>query len=242
MNDENPFSDLAEKIAAMFANKTPASPAELRQWTLANEIFPTIERWGFDQRFHRELALPPRQRKAYERTVERMNRKGAIVALVGERGLGKTSIAAQFALSVAWRNHEEARKESGPRRIESVIYRKCAKIIARYKPLFADFGSIETESLLESLEYLCKEQEYLVIDEVHDCGDMKHTNKILTDLIDRRYSSCRDTILIANQTGEDFAATIGDSILSRLNEHGAILECKWPSYRVQTDQPTRPAH
>ncbi len=86
---------------------------------------------------------------------------------------------------------------------------------------------------MESLENLCQNQEFLIIDEVHDCGDMKFTNKVLTDLIDRRYSACRDTVLIANQTGADFAASIGDSILSRLNEHGAILECKWPSYRTQ---------
>lgn len=234
MNPALPLAELAPAMAAAFA-KIPTTPAaEYRQHILTSQIFPTIERWGFDRRFHRELVgMAPRQRKACERLTDRMKGKGAVVALVGERGLGKTSIAAQFALSIAWRNHDEAIKEAGPRRIESVIYKKCVKLIARFKPIFADFGSIETETLLESLEYLCKQQEYLVIDEVHDCGDMRHTNKVLTDLIDRRYSACRDTILIANQTGEDFAATIGDSILSRLNEHGAILECKWPSYRVQ---------
>lgn len=233
MSEPIPLAEITAALTATFA-KIPVTPAtDYRQHLLASQVFPSIERWGFDKRFHRELALPPRQRKTYERMTSLMTGNGAIVALVGERGLGKTSLAAQFALSVAWRNHEEAIKGTGPRRIEAVIYKKCAKLIARYKPLFADFGSIETESLLESLEYLCKQQEYLVIDEVHDCGDMRHTGKVLTDMIDRRYSSCRDTILIANQTGADFAATIGDSILSRLNEHGAILECKWPSYRVQ---------
>lgn len=221
------------------ANRAPTPPAEYRQHILATQIFPTIERWGFEKRFHREIVMPLKQRQSYERTELRMCSRGAVVALVGERGLGKTSICAQFALAVAWRNHENATKDSGPRRIESVIYKKAAKLIARYKPLFADFGSTQTEQLLESLEYLCREQEYLVIDEVHECDDAKFKTRILTDLIDRRYSACRDTILIANQTPEDFAATIGDSILSRLNEHGCIIECKWGSFRTQAKEQAR---
>lgn len=232
MKEPTNIADTAPAVAEMLTRMKPTPAAEYRQHLLADKIFPTLERWGFERRFHQELTeMHPKQRKTYDRTIERMRGKGAIVALVGERGLGKTSIAAQFALSVAWANHEEAMKD-GPPRIQSVIYKKCAKLVARYKPLFADFGSIDTETLLESLENLCRNQEFLIIDEVHDCGDMKFTNKVLTDLVDRRYSACRDTILIANQTGEDFAKTIGDSILSRLNEHGAILECKWPSYRV----------
>lgn len=233
MSEPTSLETLPDEVEAMLARVKPTPAAEYRKHLLQTKIFPTLERWGFDSRFHRELPeMHPKQQKTYDRTLERMKGRGAIVALVGERGLGKTSIAAQFALSVAWANHEESLKESGSPRIQCVLYKKCAKLIARFKPLYADFGSIDIESLMESLDNLCRNQQFLVIDEVHDCGDMKFTNKVLTDLIDRRYSSCRDTILIANQTGQAFAESIGDSILSRLNEHGAILECKWPSYRI----------
>lgn len=221
-------------VAAMLARIKPASADEIRAHTLKTDILPTVERWGFDRRFlHEETNMHPRQRLTFDLMRQHMTGRGAIVALVGERGLGKTTICAQFAIETAWRNHEEARKAFGAPLIQSVIYRKAAKIIGRYKPLYADFGSIETAALFDSLDYLCRQQEFLVIDEVHDCEDMKFKHKILTDLIDRRYSTCRDTILIANQTGADFAASIGDSILSRLNEHGCILACSWPSYRVQ---------
>lgn len=222
----------SEVIGKLFKNHRPLSEEAYRARLMTAEIFPTIERWGFERRFqctHPEMH--PRQLRMCERVREKLARKGAIIAMVGERGLGKTTVAAQLAIEQALTNHREATKPEGPRRIEHFIYRKCAKIVTRYKPLFADFGSIETDSLLESLDNLCRNQEFLVIDELHECDDMKFKRIVITDLIDRRYANCRDTILIANQTGEEFAATIGDSILSRLEEHGAILECKWPSYR-----------
>lgn len=228
-------ADAMPEIFAMLSRLTPASPEAYRAHTLANDILPMVGRWGFERRFLNETTdMHVRQQKVFNQVRDRMAGRGSVVALVGERGLGKTTIAAQCAISVAWRNHDEARKTDGtPPRIEHVIYKKCVKLIARFKPLYSDFGSIETEQLMDSLDFLCRNQEYLVIDEVHDCEDMKFRQRLLTDLIDRRYSACRDTILIANQTGPDFAASIGDSILSRLNEHGCIIECKWPSYRVQ---------
>jgi hypothetical protein len=37
-----------------------------------------------------------------------------------------------------------------------------------------------------------------------------------------------------NQTAKEFAESCGDSIISRLSEHGCIINCDWPSYRVQS--------
>lgn len=234
MSEPQPLPDIQEAVRTMLAGRKPTDPAIYRKYILDSQILPSISRWGFDSRFQQEQsAMHPKQAQTFARMKEHLTGRGAIVALVGPRGLGKTTLAAQFAIETAWRNYEEAGKDAGPRVIQHVIYKKCAKLIARYKSLYADSGSIETEQLLESLEHLCREQEFLVIDEVHDCDDQKMKLRVLTDLIDRRYSNCRDTVLIANQTGEDFAATIGDSILSRLGEHGAILQCSWPSYRTK---------
>ncbi len=233
MSDPQQIQGVEEAVSALLADKKPVSEADHRKHLLSNHIFPAVEKWGFEERFHQELAeMHPKQQVTYDRMLSRMAGKGAIVALIGERGLGKTSLAAQFAIKTAWKNYFSSLNGSGFRR--HVIYRKCARIVDRYKPLFADFGSLDSESLRASLEFLCKEQEYLVIDEIHECDDMKFKRLIITDLVDRRYACRRDTILIANQTAKDFAATIGDSILSRLSEHGEILECKWPSYRVQS--------
>ena len=107
-------------------------------------------------------------------------------------------------------------------------------MLQRYKPLYSDFGSVDTEGLMNELDFMCQQQEFLCIDELHDCDDMKAKTRLLTDIVDRRYSRCRDTILIANQKPAEFIASTGDSIISRLTEHGCIIPCDWPSYRTAT--------
>lgn len=221
-----------------FRSLAVSSENDYKQHIRETVIFPMIERWGFESRFHCDRTSPEtglecvgKQKAMLDKVRGLLRGRGAIIALIGPRGLGKTTIASQLAIDEAWRNYRSTIRESGPPHHRHVIYRKAAKLISRYKSLFADFGSTETEALLESLDYLCRHQELLVIDELHDCDDQKMKLRVLTDLIDRRYSCQRDTVLIANQTAQDFAASVGDSILSRLNEHGAILECFWKSWR-----------
>jgi DNA replication protein DnaC len=233
MNDEIPAqADIGSIFASLMRNAKPMNEAKHRAYTLNSEIFPTIGRWGFPDRFHVEQGtMHKAHRAAYDDMRSHLRGKGAVIALIGPRGLGKTTLAAQFAIETAWRNRIEATKEDGPRFIQHVVYRKTASLLARYKPIFSDFGSIETETLMESLDFLCRQQEFLVIDELHECDDMKVKNRLITDIVDRRYSACRDTVIIANQTAEEFAASAGDSIMSRLSEHGCIIPCSWPSYR-----------
>ena len=219
-----------DAIAAVAGQPMP--DAAYRAYIGRTVIPETLRRWGFEQRFYAEQPFIQAQEEVYQHAGRLLRGTGAIVALIGKRGTGKTSIAAKIARDQAWRNYESSIGEPGtPVVARHVVYCKATKLVARYKPLFADFGSVETETLLKSLDFLCREQELLVIDELHDCYDLKAQRRVLTDLIDRRYSMLRDTILISNQTADDFCATAGESILSRLSEHGAILECTWESFR-----------
>lgn len=232
MNADMPLADLPDAVAAMLGRLQPRSEAEYRAHIAQTQIMPSLGRWGFERRFLAELPeMHPKQRKAFDDLRGHMAGRGAIVALIGPRGLGKTSLCAQFAIELAWKNFHEAQKAQGPRHFGHCIYKKTAKLVGRYKPIFSDFGTIEGEGLLESLDYLCRQQEFLVIDELHECDDLKNKHRVVTDIVDRRYAACRDTILIANQSLEDFAAACGDSIISRLSEHGCIIACDWPSYR-----------
>jgi len=230
---ENSSHDFASIVADLRHRCPSCSSRDEYNAHIAKEvIFPTVGRWGFDERFQRTLVLTPEQIEIYDAVKSKLRGKGAIIALLGERGLGKTSIAARIALDQAWRNYESSLQEVGrPVLAGTVIYRKAARIVARYKPLFADFGTTETDALLESLESICRNHEVLVIDELHDCDDLKMHSRVMTDLIDRRYAMLRDTILISNQSPRDFALSAGPSIVSRLREHGVVLECKWASFR-----------
>jgi DNA replication protein DnaC len=74
----------------------------------------------------------------------------------------------------------------------------------------------------------------LVIDEAHERGETAWEDRMLNYIVDTRYADMRDTVLISNQTAEDFRTAIGSSIYSRLTEVGGILVCDWPSYRSKT--------
>ncbi len=73
----------------------------------------------------------------------------------------------------------------------------------------------------------------LVIDEFGKKADSEWSDGILYELIDARYKSHgRDTLLIAPQVSSGkFKELVGDSIGSRMNERGGVVECNWPSFR-----------
>jgi DNA replication protein DnaC len=71
----------------------------------------------------------------------------------------------------------------------------------------------------------------LVIDECHQRGETAWEQNTLVNLLDRRYDAMRATILVSNQTREEFSAAMGDSIVSRIHETGDAIVCEWGSFR-----------
>lgn len=213
-----------------FASRTPE---EVRERDFREIIKPRLKGCGWPDRFHVELSEwgEAKQKRVYEETLRRCSGCGAIVALMGVRGVGKTTITAQIAIKRAWREWENA-KGSGPAILIPTIYRKLVDLVTKFKSLYSEFGSIDTEWLMGYRDDFCL-YDLVVIDELLECPDQKLAYRILTDIIDRRYSERKDTILIGNTDRKGFEAAIGDSILSRLSEHGLIIECKWKNWRAQ---------
>lgn len=206
----------------------PRSDAEMQEYIWKKETLPRMKAAGLDVRFCRreDFKSNLQQRQVYRRVWAACCGVGAIMALVGPRGTGKTTIAAQLIRS-------RAECESLPPWDRQPPYRKLWDLIARYKPLYGDFGTIDTESLTAARETYVDFALH-IIDEIHECDDMKMKDRILTDIIDRCYSRRRDVILISNQTPEEFHKTTSDSILSRIAEHGDVIECNWASFRDKT--------
>lgn len=223
---ESVLAKLPATIERMRESRPPVPESEMKQWEWTKTILPNLRATQLPPRFHFEVTnwTEPKQRKVLQMCQSLFCGKGAIVALVGERGLGKTTIAGQLIWERAWNEALEPWARRPP-------YRKLSDLIALYKPLYADFGSIETEVLMERRNGFCSLHPLVIIDELHECDDQKLKDRVLTDLLDRRYSNQNDTLLITNQTPAEFKATTNDSVLSRLSEHGSIIECKWQSFR-----------
>lgn len=217
----------------------PITPKDVyRAHAFKTDICDRLRGFGFEPRFWVDglLSNPePKSRESKQAYMLKtasdfLRNTGAIVALVGDRGLGKTTIAAQIAITRLWEDYD-SRTSGGPVTHRITSYRKLTAIVSRLKALYGDFGAINIEQLEGIRDHLAS-VELLVIDELNECADdSKHKDRILADILDRRYAAKRDSLLITNQTEAEFKQTINPSILSRLNEHGAILPCEWESYR-----------
>jgi DNA replication protein DnaC len=80
-----------------------------------------------------------------------------------------------------------------------------------------------------------KDSALLVIDELQERGESDFENHKQTHIVDARYSRELPTILIANYTREEFAASVSPSILDRIRENGIGVFFDWPSFRTLPD-------
>lgn len=204
-----------------------SSPEQLRDYAWKTTIREQLIRNRIPERYMVEIKdwPEPRQLAVLERCEKMLNNTGAIVCLAGPRGTGKTSIACQLIIRsvlIEW--------EFSVALFPWMPYRKLSDLLARYKPLYAEFGSIGMDELESARNTLCKAP-LLVIDECGDFDDSKLRHRLLQDLLDRRYSNLVDTLLLSNQSPKAFRTSVGESVMSRINEHGGIIECTWESFR-----------
>lgn len=250
--DPKNASEMSELMArVIIPEDMPVTPPDAyRAHIFRQEICDRLRGFGFDPRFWvDELFKQPagfresKQKSAMGEVKKYLTGKGSIIALTGDRGVGKTTICAQIAIERLWEDWHSM-FSGGPVTWRITAYRKMTQIVSRLKALYADYGAFEQERIEAARDHLSGAVknsqgglvgggvDLLVIDELNEVTeDSKHKDRILTDLIDRRYSRRVDTILITNQPAAEFEATINPSILSRLNEHGVILPCEWESFR-----------
>ena len=143
-------------------------------------------------------------------------REGGLVALIGNRGTGKTRMAAECVRDVC------------PQQAHyTTAMGLFLRIRATYNKSRGEIGESESEVIREISKI-----PLLVIDEIQERGGTAWEDRLLTHIIDKRYGAERATILIANLTQSGLVDSIGDSITSRLFETGGIIEFTGPSFRV----------
>ena len=140
--------------------------------------------------------------------------EGKIIALVGERGTGKTQLGASVCAHACFVHGL------------SVAYYRIADLIAEFKHAVYGDGDSEYAWMRRMAS-----PRVMVLDEVQDRYDSQTEATVLARLIDHRYGETRGTIVIGNLAWPACAAMLGPSVTSRIEESGMVIECDWGSYR-----------
>lgn len=145
--------------------------------------------------------------------------RGYLIALIGERGIGKT----QLALTAAY----EAIFQIG----KPVLYTTALELFSELRRAYNEKGLSESNLIQGFVR-----PQLLIIDEAHERGSTDFEDRLLGHLIDRRYRALlSDTLVISNEKKEQFGNSMGASVVDRIRECGEIIECEWPSFREKKD-------
>ena len=176
---------------------------------------------------HADIAVDPcGSEPLWVAALERLNNRlgsGFMAALVGERGTGKT----QLATNLVYHGIKRAEVYGWADLQFSALYTRVMRIFLDMRGCFRRESSYSESDMVDAFI----RPHLLIIDEAQERGETDWENRVLTYIIDERYAAKRDTLLIANLRPEHLAASLGPSIMSRMQETGGIIECNWPSFR-----------
>lgn len=139
---------------------------------------------------------------------------GTFLVLGGERGTGKSHLAIASAAAVMARG--------------TAMYTRAGDMIRRVRGTWRRDSEQSEE---EVLALFSVGLDLLIIDEVGLQRGTEDEQLILFDILDRRYSELRPTILLTNLEGPAFAEFLGPRIMDRLRERAVFVPFRWKSYR-----------
>lgn len=141
-------------------------------------------------------------------------RRGAGLVFAGLPGTGKSHLAAAIMLALIDRY--------------AVRYTTCMGLIRMVRDTWRRDSELSERQVLRML---CDDIDLLVVDEVGAQYGTEGEQNLIFEVMDRRYSGMRPTILLTNQDKDGFKAFVGDRVFDRLRETSRWVAFDWPSYR-----------
>lgn len=164
-------------------------------------------------------ATTPAQRKALAQCRQYADEvradSGNCLVLIGPVGTGKSHL-----MRAIQRHTIDARMLWGP-----VV--TASTLIADIRDTWQK-GSDETEA---QVVHRYGTHGLLGLDELGLGFGTEGEQKLLFDVIDRRYREQRPTLVASNLTLPEIQAAVGERVFDRLQEGATIVVCNWPSHR-----------
>lgn len=141
--------------------------------------------------------------------------RGTSLIFTGSPGTGKTHLACAIG-SALMEGH-----------LASVAFGTVLELLRSIKDTYRkDSARTETEALRELLSY-----DLLIVDEIGAQLGTEHEKILLFELLNGRYSDCRPTILLSNLNAADLEGYLGQRVMDRYRECGAVIAFDWASHR-----------
>lgn len=142
---------------------------------------------------------------------------GWSLVMCGGPGTGKTHIACAIANAVM----------RGGRSV------KFGTVLAAIRHVKDTYRRNADQSEKDAIDDLLA-PDLLILDEIGVQVGSEHEKMLLFEIINERYQWCHSTVLISNLDRLELAAYLGDRMMDRFNETGAVLAFTWPSFRGKT--------
>jgi DNA replication protein DnaC len=224
-----------DKLAGLFAKLIAAAPGDIEleadTGPPAANPGPTMNLVracnGWGTKFVEPIALHGEKWFAVFEEAKEFVRTGGIVALLGDRGPGKTRMAAEITRAGGFPH--DGGQWNGLRTVYShtALYRRAMDVFLSLRDTGKKGSTISEMDVLAQLE----RPGLLVVDEFQERGGSEWENRVVGNLIDKRYAADRPTVLIANFTRQEMAGALSESVKSRMRENGKSFTFDWPSFR-----------
>lgn len=179
-----------------------------------------IANLGLDDRMEFLEEVQPRdekQAKVIGFLKDLLDGKYRTLVLCGTEGSGKTYLSCAAINTALWKDSDI---ERGPR------YIMQRELDMRFRSAMNEEGNSELKVFNKYVNY-----SLLVIDEIGRSNNSQYSMDNIELLISKRYSFHRPTILISNDTAEEFRSLFDRHILDRLAKKGATFELDTESQR-----------
>lgn len=150
-----------------------------------------------------------------------------IVAFIGTRGGGKTRMAAEIARAGYWPDDKGEWNGNAVVAGKTALYRRAMDVFLDLRAAAKNDSKTSEKAVMEQLE----KPGLLIIDEFQERGESEWENRILTNLLDKRYAANRPTLIIANYDAAALSQALSPSVKDRMRENGRAFKFTWNSYR-----------
>lgn len=153
--------------------------------------------------------------------------EGGMLALLGDRGTGKTQLAVELVRAVCRETPLDESVLGWAKPPSLAVYARAREIGMKFRECY-DKDSPLTEL---SVVNLFVRPRLLVIDECQERPDKDHEIRTLSMILDKRYASMLPTVLIANCDDKALAGLFGPSVSDRIREGGGYIMFKCGNFR-----------